>query len=162
MTRALCRAAVVALGCFALASAGPADTKDQAPLSADEKKLLELTNLERKKQDVPPLRPDPTLFKVARAHSANMARQEKMAHELDGKTPYQRIKEAGYRYRYAGENVANGDADMEDIMKAWMASPKHRDNILKREYTEVGLGLARTRKGVVYYTQVFATPRPTQ
>jgi uncharacterized protein YkwD len=157
--------AVAVLGCLVgLAPADPGDNqaKDRFRLTDDEQRLLELTNQERKKQDVPPLRPNPVLFKVARAHSANMARQEKMAHELDGKNPYQRIKEAGYAYYTAGENVANGDVGVEEIMKAWMASPKHRDNILNAKFTEIGLGLSRNDKGVVYYTQVFGTPKKKQ
>jgi uncharacterized protein YkwD len=135
--------------------------KDTFRLFAEEQQLLDLTNQERKRQDLPLFRPDPTLFKVARGHSANMARQEKMEHVLDNKTPYQRIKEAGYRYSVAGENVAYGEVEMEDVMKGWMASPKHRANILNPRYTEIGLGLSRTDKGVVYYTQVFATPKKT-
>jgi uncharacterized protein YkwD len=133
--------------------------KDKFQLSKVEQRLLELTNAERKKQDLPPLRPDPRLFKAARAHSANMARQEKMDHILDGKTPFDRIKNAGYGYGFAGENVGFADADVEDVMKAWMASPAHRDNILKRQFTDIGLGAAGTDKGIVYYTQVFASPR---
>jgi uncharacterized protein YkwD len=128
-------------------------------LSSDEQRLLELTNAERKKEKLSPLTPNPLLFKVARDHSANMARQEKLAHELDGKTPYTRLKEAGYRYRYAGENVAYGEVSLEEVMKGWMASPGHRKNILTPGYTEIGLGLARSEKGMVYYTQVFGTPR---
>jgi uncharacterized protein YkwD len=154
--------AIVAF-CFVagFVSGGSADKKDQDKLrlSAPEQQLLDLTNQERKQHDLPPLQPAPILFKVARGHSANMAKQEKMAHVLDGKTPYQRIKGAGYAYRYSGENVAYGEVELEEIMKAWMASPAHRDNILNRKFTEIGLGLATSEKGEVYYTQVFATPK---
>src|SRR5262245_36141646 len=73
--------------------------------TAEEKKILTLTNAERKKQDLPALEINPLLSKIARAHSANMAKQEKMAHDLDGKTPYQRLTDAGYAYGRAGENV---------------------------------------------------------
>src|SRR5579885_2357933 len=40
-------------------------------MTADEKKILELTNAERAKEKLPPLAPNPTLFKIARLHSAN-------------------------------------------------------------------------------------------
>lgn len=135
--------------------------KEKFVLCSEEQRLLELTNAERKKEKLQPLAPNAVLFKVARAHSANMARQEKMAHELDGKNPYTRLKEAGYRYRYAGENVAYGDVDLDDVIKGWMDSPPHRKNILTPGFTEIGFGLARSEQGVVYYTQVFGTPKKT-
>jgi uncharacterized protein YkwD len=135
--------------------------KEKFVLSKEEKRLLDLTNVEREKEKLQPLVPSPVLFKVARAHSANMARQEKMSHELDGKNPYMRLKEAGYRYRYAGENVAYGDVDLDKVMKGWMDSPGHRKNILTPGYTEIGLAAVRSEEGLVYYTQVFGTPRKT-
>src|SRR5438874_2719232 len=59
--------------------------------TAQEKKLLDLTNAERKKEELPPLKFNPTLMKVARDHSKNMAKQSKMDHVLDGKNPRDRI-----------------------------------------------------------------------
>ena len=40
-----------------------------------------------------------------------------------------------------------------------MNSKHHRDNILKPEFTEVGFGIVRSDKGVIYFTQLFGTPR---
>jgi uncharacterized protein YkwD len=135
--------------------------KDEAgfSLSKEEKQLLELINAERKKHDLAPLRPSPALFRVARAHSANMAKQGKMAHVLDDKTPYDRIKAVGYKYRFAGENIGRGDVSLPEMVKAWMDSKVHRDNILHKEFTETGLGVASDAKKLVYYTQVFAKPQ---
>jgi uncharacterized protein YkwD len=143
-----------------LASAsGTGQDKDKFVLGDDEKNLLELTNLERKKHKLPPLKASPLLCKVARAHSANMAKQGKMDHNLDGKDPYDRIKAVGYKYAVAGENLAVGDLAQEQVMKAWMKSQVHRENILDDEFTEIGLGMAKNDKGKIYYTQVFGTPR---
>jgi len=106
------------------------------------------------------LRANSLLTKLARAHSANMARQEKMAHDLDDKTPYQRLKDAGYAYARAGENVAQGDAGItvDQIFKGWMDSKGHRENILRKEVTEIGIGLGTAKNGAIYYTQLFARP----
>ena len=41
-----------------------------------------------------------------------------------------------------------------------MGSQQHRENILKREFREIGIGVARNEDGEIYYTQVFGTPRP--
>src|SRR5262249_32756501 len=124
-----------------------------------EKKLLDLTNKEREKEKLPPLKPNPRLFKIARAHSVNMAKHEKMDHKLDGKDPVQRIKEGGYKYLYFGENIAYGQENLEQLVKGWMDSPGHRKNILSKDFTEIGLGIGRTKDDVPYFTQVFGKPR---
>jgi uncharacterized protein YkwD len=130
-------------------------------LSPAEMKILELTNAERKAKELPPLKPNPLLFKVAQAHSENMAKQGKMEHKLDGKTPLQRLKAAGYPYNMAFENIGAGDADvpLEDLMKAWMDSKGHRDNILNKVCSEIGIGIAKDKDGQVYYTQLFGKPK---
>jgi uncharacterized protein YkwD len=130
-------------------------------LGPAEMKILELTNAERKLKDLPPLKPNPLLFKVAQAHSENMAKQGKMEHKLDGKTPLQRLKAAGYPYNMAFENIGAGDPDvpLEDLMKAWMDSKGHRDNILTNVCTEIGLGVAKDKNWQVYYTQLFGKPK---
>src|SRR5947208_16899048 len=74
---------------------GPARA-DKFELTKDEQKLLELTNKERAKKKLSALKPNPQLFKAARAHSANMARQEKMEQVLDAKSPGQPARSAGY------------------------------------------------------------------
>src|SRR5579883_2472111 len=83
------------------------DKKDSPPfaMTKNERRLLELVNDERAKADLPPLRPHPLLFKAARAHSANMAKQRKMEHNLDGKRPAQRVEATGYDWGKVTENL---------------------------------------------------------
>src|SRR5205807_320948 len=101
---------------------------------------------------------NPTLCEVARAHSANMAKKEKMEHVLDGKNPAQRVKSAGYRYRRMGENIAySTQLRPKRVVAGWMNSPMHRENILNEKFREIGVGIARDKDGNVYYTQVFGT-----
>src|SRR5882724_5331883 len=100
-------------------SSSSAAQEPKFKLSEDEQKLLDMTNAERKKKDLPPLKANPTLFQVARAHAANMAKQGKMEHILDGKNPYERIKTAGYKYRVAAENIARSQQELDDVMKGW-------------------------------------------
>jgi uncharacterized protein YkwD len=146
---------VVLFGCCSLIQAG------SVPLSPSEKEVLDLTNTERKKNDLPPLRLSPQLSRIARAHSENMAKQGKMDHELDGKNPFDRIRESGYRYSWAGENIAYGDEVIPTniIMKGWMESKPHRENILNEAYSEIGVGSARDKEGRTFYTQIFGRPR---
>jgi uncharacterized protein YkwD len=144
----------------ALSAGRAGDGKSTIP-SENEQKLLELTNQERKKKELPPLALSPLLSKVARAHSENMARQGKMEHNLDGKTPLDRLRAADYQFDRGGENIAAGDPgiSMPGVIKAWMESKGHRETILQPDYTEVGVGIARDKDGQVYYTQLFARPR---
>jgi uncharacterized protein YkwD len=141
---------------------GPKETPKEAPkgssefkLTDEEKTILEMTNAARKEKDLPPLLVNATLTKCARAHSDNMAKQMKMAHELDGKSPFDRLKDVGYSYRRAAENVAFGDgAAIEDLFRGWMNSEGHRKNILDPAVSEIGIGLSTTGR-VMYATQVF-------
>jgi uncharacterized protein YkwD len=157
MTRAMFLVVVTVLAAWPWAWAQEKE-KGEFTLTEKEQRILDLTNAERKKKDLPPLKADPVLCEVARAHSANMAKQNKMAHELDGKTTYDRVKGAGYRFSWIAENLANGDVGVEEVMEAWMDSKVHRENILDTNFTEVGLGLAQDGQNV-YYTEVFAKPR---
>jgi uncharacterized protein YkwD len=137
-----------------------ADPPAKFQMSKEEKELLDLTNQERKKKDLPLLKPNPTLFKVARAHSANMAKQNKMDHVLDGKKSADRVKKAGYKYRSTGENIAFGNYPLDKLMEAWMGSKLHRANILNKNFTEIGLGIIPDKDGVPYFTQLFGKPYP--
>jgi uncharacterized protein YkwD len=157
---AMIRWLAVAALCSLVAFAFGQDDDKKLKIDASEAKLLELTNAERKKENLPPLKASALLFKVARAHSRNMAKQGKLNHDLDDKSPFDRMKDAGYSFGRAGENIAFGGANlsMADVLKIWMDSEGHRMNILHKDYLEIGLGIARNDKGEVYFTQVFATP----
>jgi uncharacterized protein YkwD len=144
-----------------LAAGSMGRTEDPAPrpgITDEEKQIVELTNKERAEEKLPPYKINATLCKVARAHSENMAKQGKMSHELDGKNPSKRLTESGYAWQKVGENIARGeDIPAEALMKGWMESQRHRDNILNKEFTEIGVGLVHKDKEI-YYTQVFARP----
>lgn len=149
------------MGCAAATAF--ADSKDDAEfkLTPGERVILDLTNQVRMKENLPLFKPNPVLFRVARAHSANMATQGKMEHVLDGKDPAQRATAAGYRFSHVGENIAWSTAIMlEAIFKGWMESPPHRANIVNGNFREIGIGVMMNEKGEVYYTQVFGTQRP--
>ena len=148
------------LGFLAASRSPAADKPEKFRISEEEQKILDQANEARKEEKLPPLKPNPTLFKVARAHSANMAKQEKMDHVLDGKNPADRVKAAGYKYSDIGENIAEGENwPLTNVHKAWMESEHHRENILKGKFTEIGIGIARGESGKTYYTQVFGSPQ---
>src|SRR5262249_33889607 len=132
---------------------------DDLKLSEDEMAVVELTNAERKKADLPPLKPNSKLFAAARAHVTNMARQDKLAHDLDDKTPEDRITAAGYMFSRWGENIGWRGETPKAAIAEWMDSPIHKDNILNKEFTEIGVAVAKNEKGERYWVQVFAAAR---
>jgi uncharacterized protein YkwD len=134
-------------------------TPPKLELTDEEKALLDLTNKARAAEKLPPLKPNGALFKAARAHSANMAKQDKLEHELDGKRVSDRATAASYDWDEIAENIAVAeDATPKDIVDGWLQSKAHRENLLKPEFVEIGLGVATNAKGEKYYTQVFGVP----
>jgi uncharacterized protein (TIGR03000 family) len=124
-------------------------------LSQREQELLDLTNRERKKAGLEALQHNAKLAQAARSHSENMARQQKLDHVLDDKSPDDRIRATGYRGFNWGENIAFGMPTPAGAIEVWMNSKGHRANILSEGFTELGIGIAVDSRGVPYYTQVF-------
>jgi uncharacterized protein YkwD len=131
---------------------------DEFKLSEDEKAVVELTNAERKKADLPPLKPDARLFAAARGHAANMAKQDKLEHDLDGKSAADRVADAGYKAGRSGENIGWNFPTPKAAVAGWMDSTAHKENILNADYTAIGVAVAKNEKGEPYWVQVFAAP----
>jgi uncharacterized protein YkwD len=148
--------------CWGKAQADEPEKKSKLELSSEEKALLELTNKERARKKLPPLEANATLCKLARDHSANMARKKEMSHVHDGKTPRDRLEASGYEAAAFGENIAwssEPGAKVAGIVDWWMHSKDHRGNILNPDFQEIGLGAVRVDKETLYCTQVFARPQ---
>ena len=121
-----------------------------------------LTNRERTRASLTPLRRNADLTRVAQLQAEQMAAAGKLAHDLPGTrypTLASRMKLIGYQYRAVGENVAEGYTSGAALMAGWMTSTAHRANILSVRYTETGVGMARSKSGRTYTAQVFARPR---
>ncbi len=109
-----------------------------------ETKILELTNVARTKNGLAPLSLDPQLSRSAHAKAEDMVRQGYFEHtNPDGKKFWQWIREAGYGYTTAGENLAMDFTTAESAHNALMASPSHRSNLLKTRYTQIGLAVVQ-------------------
>jgi uncharacterized protein YkwD len=121
-----------------------------------------LTNRERARASLTPLKRSPELARAAQLQAEQMAAAGKLAHDLPGSrypTLASRLKLIGYGYRSVGENVAEGYTSGAALMAGWMTSAPHRANILSARYTETGVGMARSKTGRTYHAQVFARPR---
>jgi uncharacterized protein YkwD len=108
-----------------------------------------LVNRRRADAGLPALRPNGMLQGAAQAHSQEMVSLDYFAHDSPtGQTPAARVLASGYipaGSGYAiGENIAFGTLDLgtpREIVKAWMASPGHRENILDSSYRDTGMGV---------------------
>jgi uncharacterized protein YkwD len=124
--------------------------------------VLSEVNAERAKAHVRPLRPDPRLDSAAQQHAQDMLARGYFAHASpEGRTIRQRAEAAGYRWHAVGENIAEGQLSVDQVVQAWMTSPEHRRNILDRDFLHMGLGLAlgETPQGFrVEWVQTFGHP----
>ena len=112
----------------------------KADISSQE--LLILTNKERQNSGVAPLYFNEKLSEAAVKKADDMFEYDYWAHNSpSGKTPWVFIKSSGYKYVYAGENLARGFSNAEDVVKAWMASPDHKANMLSSNYQDVGFAV---------------------
>jgi uncharacterized YkwD family protein len=121
-------------------------------VSKFEQRVFELVNEERKKRNIEPLQLSLEVSKTAREKSEDMRDKDYFDHESPtyGK-PCEHMKK-----KYCGENIAAQWKTPEEVMDAWMKSEGHKKNILRKEYTHIGVGYAEGggRYGI-YWTQQF-------
>lgn len=133
--------------------------------------LMRLANIERQNREVPTLRVNSLLEQAAKLKAQDMAQRGYFAHNTpEGKPPWIWLQKTGYKFIYAGENLAVNFIDAQDVNSAWMNSPTHRSNILNRHYQEIGIATAIGEyKGreAIFVVQFFGapiaqTPSPSQ
>lgn len=117
--------------------------------------VLKYTNQYRKSKGMNALEMRDDLNAIARKHSEDMA---------SGRTS---LGHSGYNQRVAkvkrtvkpcdgfvAENVAYGASNGKEAFDIWKKSSGHRKNMLG-DYKYIGIGTARSKKGAIYYTQIF-------
>ena len=123
--------------------------------SQAEETMLTLLNQERKKQGLSPLVKDTKLQELARSHSLDMLARGYFSHNTpEGKTPFDRMNDAGVTYQYAGENLALS-VNVYTAMQGLMQSPGHRANILSPNYKKIGIGVANANGYGEMFSQEF-------
>ncbi len=159
---------VLSSGAIATPVTNPAFTPISSPISSNTLQIaqssINTTTLEqsvhnqinqyRASQKLPALTRNAAIDNQARIHSQNMA---------NGKVGFghtgfsQRVRAIGISYTAAGENVAfnQGYSDPAKIaVEGWLKSPGHLANI-KGNYNKTGIGVAKSSKGAIYFTQIF-------
>lgn len=129
-------------------------------------RLVNLTNQKRAEQGLAALNLDPQLSQAAAGKANDMFGKDYWAHNSpNGTTPWVFIKDAGYEYLYAGENLAKNFANSDGVVEAWMASPSHRSNLLKPEYKDIGFAVVNGRLGgeeTTLVVQMFGARQTTE
>jgi uncharacterized protein YkwD len=136
----------------------PSSPPSSTGLTSDEARVLTLVNKERASAGCGALKSNAILVSVARAHSKDMAVHGYFDHNSqDGRSPFDRMRAAGYRGGLMGENIAAGQSTAAAVMDAWMHSPGHRANILKCGFKVIGIGVYKLAGSPfrIYWTQDF-------
>jgi uncharacterized YkwD family protein len=121
-----------------------------------ENEVIRLVNIERSKHGLAPLKANWELSRVARMKSQDMKSKGFFSHYSPTYgSPFDMMKKFGFNFYSAGENIAMGQRTPQEVMTAWMNSPGHRANILKADFKEIGVGLAKD--GAMYWPQMFMT-----
>ena len=133
-----------------------------AEASAIERRAFEQTNQIRAQHGLPPFEWDADVCRMARSHSENMSRLGFFSHVTpDGMRMRDRARASGIlAYKVMGENIAYNQG-YEDpgafAVERWMASEKHRANILSTEFRAMAIGMYVAPDGSVFLTQTFIT-----
>lgn len=122
-------------------------------ISEIESRVIELTNLERRRNGLQDVQPDQALSGVAREKSNDMQRNQYFSHTSPTYgSPFDMMRDMGVTYNAAGENIAMGQSTPEQVVQAWMNSPGHRKNMLSPNYSHIGVGYNPNGH---YWTQMF-------
>lgn len=130
--------------------------------TGDEQRAFDLVNAQRQKRGESPLAWDAELTRMAREHSENMAERNFFNHtDPQGRNMTMRARDGGVTgWSAIAENIAYNsgyDDPAAFAVERWLISTKHRENILRDEFTHSGIGVARAADGRVFFTQVFVT-----
>lgn len=112
--------------------------------------MLAQVNALRRKAGAPALKMNPDLQQAAQGHAQDMLARGFFAHKSpSGTSVRERSRQAGYDWRTIGENLAEGQMSVHEVVTTWMGSPGHRKNILNPDFRELGIGLVlgKTRSG---------------
>jgi len=126
--------------------------------------LQGLVNEARQSSGLTPLTENKQLSQAAQLKAENMIQNQYFDHTSPtGVSPWYWFSQAGYKYKYAGENLAIGFYESEEVYNAWLNSPSHKANILSPYYTEVGTAVLKGfgESKAIVVVQEFGSPLPS-
>lgn len=121
-----------------------------------QKEVVRLVNVERSKRGLSELSFNTGLSNVATLKSQDMINKNYFDHTSPTYgSPFDMMKQFNISYRTAGENIAMGQRTPAEVVNSWMNSSGHRANILNANFTDIGIGVAKSSNGTLYWTQMF-------
>lgn len=124
--------------------------------------VIALANGSRTKASLAPLSANAQLTEAAKSKANDMIKNDYFAHTSPkGVEPWYWIKQAGYQYKAAGENLAINYTDAKEQHEAWMKSETHRANILNTRYQEIGVAVVKGKidgKESIVTVEMFGAP----
>lgn len=126
-----------------------------------ERELLGWVNGERKARGLPPFRRSSDLDRAAGSHACDMATRNYFAHSRPGGPKLAaRVKGAGYPMYRSGENLAwTRTLEVATTASIWRNSPSHWQTVIDPGLTEIGLAVAGSEGGRIYWVMDVAAPR---
>ncbi len=125
-------------------------------------KVIVETNKKRVEAGLQPVKENSLLDKAAQLKAENMFAENYWAHfSPSGKDPWGFMNQAGYKFSYAGENLAKNFQTSEDVVIAWMNSPSHKENLMNPNYQDIGIAVVNgTLQGqeTTLVVQMFGKP----
>ena len=132
-----------------------------APEPLDFDRALAELNAYRGSKSLPALRYDERLNRASEVHARDLATAGIISHTgTDGSGHGDRVQLQGYYFSIAGENVATGQMNWDDVFTAWKKSPGHNENLLRDDVSEFGLALVYepTTTYSTYWAMLVADP----
>ncbi|WP_010531365.1 CAP domain-containing protein [Lentibacillus jeotgali] len=132
---------------------GQQQNQSQQGMNEFASKVISLTNRERSRQGLSPLKVSKPLSGVARQKSEDMQEKNYFSHTSPTYgSPFNMMREFNVSFESAGENIARGQQSPQQVVDSWMNSTEHRENILDESFTHIGVGY--TSDGG-YWSQMF-------
>ncbi|WP_300366399.1 CAP domain-containing protein [Brachyspira sp.] len=128
--------------------------KQELNIQKERERVVQLCNEARKQNNISSsLIIDKKLTEAAQKRAEELIKL--FSHTRPNRTDFSTVlKEYSISYKTAGENIANGQFDADDVMKSWLNSTGHRANILQKKFGKIGIGVFEYN-GRIYWVQVF-------
>lgn len=115
--------------------------------------VIQSVNFQRKNAGLPPLQESKALDNMANLKAEDMLKNNYFSHTSPTYgSPFDMMNQLGISYTAAGENIAEGQTSVQQVMTDWMNSSGHRANILSSTYTQIGVGHSESGN---YWVQEF-------
>ena len=125
--------------------------------------IVEMTNQTRAKEGLNTLKVNPELSAAAAAKADDMIKNGYFAHfSPTNVSPWFWIKQNGYNYKYAGENLAMNFSETDQVINGWLNSPSHKANLLNGNYQDIGVAVLSGQvngQSRVVVVQMFGSPK---